>query len=100
MSADGVRRFVIAYDVADDLRRTRIAKVLESFGDRVQYSVFLVDAKPSRLMRLQAAVVAHLDLTSDSLLVCDVGPLAVRAAGRIAFIGRERGYTGHGPLVF
>ena len=31
---------VVAYDIPDDRRRTRVAKVLEDYGDRVQYSVF------------------------------------------------------------
>ena len=36
VSVDDVRRYLIAYDVADDLRRTKVAKKLESYGDRVQ----------------------------------------------------------------
>ena len=31
---------VVAYDIPDDRRRTQIAKILEDYGDRVQYSVF------------------------------------------------------------
>lgn len=32
--------YVISYDIAVDRRRTRLAKVLEGFGQRVQWSVF------------------------------------------------------------
>ena len=32
--------YVVSYDIPDDPRRTKIAKILEDFGDRVQYSVF------------------------------------------------------------
>jgi CRISPR-associated protein Cas2 len=32
--------YVVSYDIADTPRRTKIAKILEDFGDRVQYSVF------------------------------------------------------------
>jgi CRISPR-associated protein Cas2 len=41
-------QYVVAYDVPDDKRRTRIAKALEGHGDRMQYSVFecrLTDAQ-------------------------------------------------------
>ena len=31
---------VVSYDVVDDRRRTRLAKVLKDFGARVQLSVF------------------------------------------------------------
>lgn len=32
--------WVIAYDITDDLRRSRLVRVLEKFGVRVNYSVF------------------------------------------------------------
>lgn len=34
------RIFVISYDVADNKRRRKLVKLLETFGRRVQYSVF------------------------------------------------------------
>ena len=51
MSArDRLRRRLIAYDIPDDRRRSRAARVLEGFGDRVQYSVFVVDALPAQFV--------------------------------------------------
>jgi CRISPR-associated protein Cas2 len=35
--------YLISYDISVDRRRTRIAKILEGFGQRVQYSVFECD---------------------------------------------------------
>lgn len=32
--------YIISYDIPDTQRRTKIAKILDDFGDRVQYSVF------------------------------------------------------------
>lgn len=32
--------YIISYDIPDDKRRQKIAKILLNFGDRVQYSVF------------------------------------------------------------
>lgn len=32
--------YIISYDIPDTPRRTKIAKILDDFGDRVQYSVF------------------------------------------------------------
>jgi len=39
--------YIVSYDIPDTPRRNRVAKVLEDFGDRVQYSVFecLLDQK-------------------------------------------------------
>jgi CRISPR-associated protein Cas2 len=46
MSRNDVRRFLVAYDIPSDRRRERLAKCLERHGDRVQYSVFVIDASP------------------------------------------------------
>ncbi len=35
--------YIISYDIPDDRRRARTAKLLESYGVRVQKSVFEVD---------------------------------------------------------
>lgn len=99
MSTDQIHRYVVAYDVRLDSRRNRVAKTLESYGDRIQYSVFLVDVKPAKLLRLKAKVHMHVDLNTDSVLVCDLGPLSLGGARRIEFIGLERSFTGQGPLV-
>ena len=32
--------YVISYDITDNKRRNKIAKLLEGFGERVQHSVF------------------------------------------------------------
>lgn len=42
MSVKAARRTLIAYDVPDDARRLRMAKAALQYGDRVQYSVFVV----------------------------------------------------------
>ncbi len=33
-------RFIVCYDVADDKRRQKLSELLDSYGDRVQNSVF------------------------------------------------------------
>ena len=32
--------YIVSYDIPDDKRRQKIAKILLNFGNRVQYSVF------------------------------------------------------------
>lgn len=82
-----VRRYLIAYDIADDKRRDRLARVLKSFGDRVQYSVFIVDITPARLVRLVARLETSIVQTEDSVLVCEVGPLDASMGRRFRFLG-------------
>lgn len=96
---ESAHRFIVAYDICDDARRNRIAKVLQSYGDRVQFSVFLLDAKPAKLVRLKAALHRLLDPEADSVLVCDLGPHIHGGLHRISYLGLERTITGQDPLV-
>ena len=76
MRRDDTRRTLIAYDVPNDRRRGKIAKLLETYGDRIQYSVFVVDIIPSKLLRLKDGVGKIAQLDEDSVLFCDLGRLA------------------------
>lgn len=99
VSTDSAHRFLIAYDVVHDPRRNRVAKTLESYGDRVQYSVFLVDVKPAKIVRLRSALRRAIDVETDSVLICDLGPVSHGGLTRISYVGIPRAVTGQGPLI-
>jgi CRISPR-associated protein Cas2 len=99
MNLDTIHRYLICYDITDDPRRDRLAKVIQTYGDRLQYSVFLVDAKPAKLIRLRTAMHHVIDPAADSILICSLGPLADRGTRRIEFLSRQRPYTGHDALI-
>jgi len=51
---------IVAYDIPDDKRRTRLYKTLLRFGDPVQYSVFeciLSDAQFEKMRKAVAEVI-------------------------------------------
>jgi len=60
-------RWLVAYDIPDDQRRTRVAGALEGQGDRVQYSVFEILTDPRALERLLERLRAILDPQQDRL---------------------------------
>ena len=60
-------RWLVAYDVPDDRRRTRLANLLEDYGDRVQYSVFEIFASGAKLDRMVMQIKDELDTTEDSV---------------------------------
>jgi len=99
MNLDTTHRYLICYDVTDDPRRDRLAKAIQSYGDRVQYSVFLVDAKPAKLIRLRATMEHVINPTTDSILICSLGPLSNHGIHRIQYIGRQRHVTSHNALI-
>ena len=99
MSRDDARRYLIAYDVSDDIRRTKVAKKLESYGDRVQYSVFIVDTRPAKLLRLRTELAHLIDQGTDSILFCNLGTLTDNERQQLDVIGRSRTITTHGPAI-
>ncbi len=60
-------RWVISYDIVDDRRRRRLAHILESWGIRVQYSIFECDLTPKDQRSLSGLLQACLDVETDSL---------------------------------
>lgn len=99
MSRQDARRFVVAYDVPLDRRRTRLATVLERYGDRVQYSVFVVDLGAARLAKLRSGLEAVMKPDEDSVLLCDLGPAAGVEAGRFIYLGQRRHTTPGASII-
>lgn len=56
--------YIVSYDITDTRRRTKLAKTLEDFGDRVQYSVFecILD---SNLLNKMVARIKRIVLEKD-----------------------------------
>jgi CRISPR-associated protein Cas2 len=99
MTADSSRRYLVAYDIADDRRRSNIAKRLSAYGDRVQYSVFVCDLKPARFVRLQNILVQLISPDEDSILTCDLGQTNLLKNSSFAFLGASRYVTPQRALV-
>lgn len=59
--------YVIAYDIPDDQRRTRIHKILSGFGSWTQYSLFECFLSKKELILLKAKLARYLDTARDSV---------------------------------
>ena len=66
--------FLVAYDVADDKRRTKIFKKLKGYGEGIQYSLFRCALTPSERLRMRAEMWDLIDHTTDRVLLVDLGP--------------------------
>ncbi len=77
--------YSICYDIKDDSRRSRIAKALKDFGERVQFSVFEANLDPEQLERLKRRVSECLDLEEDTLRIY---PLCASCSDKIEIIGQ------------
>jgi len=96
--SEAVRRLLVAYDISEDRRRDRVAVALQGFGDRVQYSVFMVDGRPADFMRLRAALDALIDPHADRVLFCELGPRPA-AHRAVSYLGRPPRLTGDAPAL-
>lgn len=62
-----VHTWMVAYDVTDTGRRSRVAKILKGAGVRVQFSVFECRLNRTELMALRDKVYKVLDRREDSV---------------------------------
>ena len=59
--------YVIAYDIPEDKRRTRVHKLLLGFGKWTQYSLFECFLTRKELVLLRSKLAQHLDAKTDSV---------------------------------
>jgi CRISPR-associated protein Cas2 len=90
------RRYLIAYDICEPRRLRRVCKIMEEYGERLQYSVFISDLSRTELIHARAAVEGEMDLTEDSVVIVDLGE---PHAARFTFVGQRRPLPTHGPRI-
>jgi len=69
-------RYLVSYDICDPIRLRRVARALEGFGVRLQYSVFECPLDDMRMAMLKAAVHPLLKHDEDQVLFVSLGPSA------------------------
>jgi CRISPR-associated protein Cas2 len=57
----------ISYDISDDKRRTKIHKMLKSYGQWIQYSVFECDVTDSQYAKLRSRLSKVIKPEEDSI---------------------------------
>ena len=76
--------YIIAYDIADNKRRLRVAKTLESWGYRIQESVFQLRLDNATLARVRSSLAA---LISEGDDVIHIYPICSSCADRADILG-------------
>jgi len=61
------RLYVVSYDIPDDRRRIKVANLLKSYGERVQYSVFECWLSRTELAALEKALKQRIEAETDSV---------------------------------
>ena len=58
---------VVSYDIRNDRRRNRVARVLLDYGSRVQYSVFECRIEPKHFARMHDRLKKEIDEAQDQV---------------------------------
>lgn len=67
------KRYLVAYDIRDPKRLRLVAKVLEAYGSRLQYSVFICDLTFGELCDLRMDLRGEFLPSVDSVVLIPLG---------------------------
>lgn len=73
-STKDVTFYVVAYDIPNDRRRTKVHKILSGFGQWTQYSLFECHLTAKEMLILRQKLDQHLRAEEDSVrfyYICD-----------------------------
>ncbi len=66
--------YLVCYDIRDDRRLRRVFRIMNGFGDPVQYSVFLCELTRRERMELEDELLRVIHHTEDQVLFVHLGP--------------------------
>lgn len=75
---------IICYDIRDDRRRTRVARLLDDVGDRIQFSVFEVRLPTEAIGHLIDTLEREIDSQTDVVscfAICEACRSCARTCG-------------------
>lgn len=80
--------YVVAYDIADDKRRTKVFQTLSGHGEHLQFSVFRCPLDATGLARLSNKLRELTHQHADQVLFFDLGPADGEGANPSVVVGR------------
>lgn len=81
-------RYLVCYDICHPKRLRRVAKVCESFGQRLQFSVFECPLDDLRFERLRASLDEIIKHDDDQIMFVSLGPEGGKQIFQIQTIGQ------------
>jgi len=78
---------VVSYDISDDKRRRKVAKIMEGYGCRVQYSVFECELDKKKLTELRQRLAKLVNAKAGESV--RFYPLTQDSAQKSSVLGRD-----------
>lgn len=84
--------------MAEEFRPVRaVARCMEGYGTRIQYSVFICDLSEQEKFAMRGDIETVMKQSEDSVMIIDLG--AARDASRFVFLGRGAPLPQAGAVV-
>lgn len=83
------RRYLVAYDIADDKRRERVFREMTGHGDWAQYSVFLCELTDRELIRMRVELRGAIHQEEDQIMILDLGRAHRPLENSLEIVGRS-----------
>lgn len=93
------RRWLVAYDIRDDVRLRKVHDIVRSHGERLQYSVFLCDLTSVERIGLKSQLRDVLHHQADSVVFIDLGEPGRSGSSLIEFMGTSLPLPSNGPTI-
>lgn len=87
-------RYLLAYDIRHPRRLRRVHDVAKSYGEPLQYSVFVCDLTRVELLDLKAGLLFEMNPREDSVGIFDLGSPVGRGVECVEFMGTRRALPG------
>ncbi len=81
-------RYLLCYDVCDDRRLRRTARLAEAWGRRIEFSVFICDLDGVERARFEHALGEVLHRHEDRAFLVDLGPAGPSSTKRFRWLTR------------
>ena len=80
-------RYIVSYDISDPKRLRKVAKILEGYGSRIQFSVFECPLDELKHASLNSELHQEINHDADQVLFISLGPEAGNSSLRINSMG-------------
>lgn len=93
------RRYLVMYDIRQDVRLRRVHQVVKGYGDRLQYSVYICDLSPSELIKMRWELGDEINALDDAIAILDLGEPDRRGTSAFEFLGVRPDLPESGAIV-
>jgi len=91
--------YVVVYDISEPKRWRRVFKIMKSFGEWLQLSVFQCMLSQRQLLRMEYALKECIKNGEDHVLIIDIGP-SDKIRPRFKSLGKTFEPLERKPVIF